>query len=756
MALTEFKQGSVICSEGDPLQQLLLIMRGSVESAFDAYPFRLEKGDIVGLCGFGAGSHSHTCTAVTDVAVISYPYDSFDALETLLRENVDAANLLVNSMCHQVSDHMQCWSALKQEAGGAYELLQEMYPEYVRLCRLYALTPKKLPGLEEAERFSGPDTIEDWLHDYYMEIYHLGGSHRKGFFYCHQGISSGFLRRGAEDVLQVLQSCKRYHEYIAGLSKLFLNEDGHDLFSLISELHYNSINIRGADAAVETLMARLLGLLSDMTGVDPAYYQSRLSAYKDALLLKRGSQEVTDAPDASSLKQNLSDSLHIILDYSGCPEDVCNQFTHCVHDYTKLPDRGGSDDDARRLRKDLTKLFYILYQNVFFKTLEDPAPPTVIKMFLNFGYVDATLAGHENADYLYSIADSVKGDADLGVYTIREWLTAVYNGKKEPNRNEFDLDYGEYIHELKVQGKIDEKEEKRLLGDMEGKLRFEIENVFPIVNKITFGRITIFCPVFADHNVQRKLDTSLITPALIRERIDEIRSIDFSAYSREILFSNTKCEISNETIHVEVLPDFILTPNVGIRGAMWQEIEGRKRATPARIFLPLFLEGDLKALMIRLTAEFRWEMCKRIQGMRWNDVTNPSLTSMFCDYLQFYKGNRELSAEVKEGIKIELMRAKNNYKMVFAADYAEWLLYESNGSPRLNKFVVSMMLTFCPFSAEVRERLIKNPRYAEMLNRYNIKQQQTIQRLSNVMQKANRVGGEIPQDLQNEMEFAKS
>ena len=40
------------------------------------------------------------------------------------------------------------------------------------------------------------------------------------------------------------------------------------------------------------------------------------------------------------------------------------------------------------------------------------------------------------------------------------------------------------------------------------------------------------------------------------------------------MYANVEAGIPKEVIHVEVLPDFILMPNVGNRGVMWQEIEG--------------------------------------------------------------------------------------------------------------------------------------------------------------------------------------
>jgi CRP-like cAMP-binding protein len=759
MALSSLSQGSVIYKEGDSLSNLALITNGSVEAVINGRPFRFAKGDMIGLCDLSTGKHSHTYTAISDANVFSHACESFAGLDALLRDNADVANLMVNSMLRHISETMQYRAALKKESDRAYELLLDIYRQYAELCASYKLTSKKLHGMSGVAQFSEQDPVERWADDYYTEIKGLDPAIRREMFYNKPGISSSFLRASAEDIHKVYQACKVYREYVKKLSVFFLKEDEHDLFALISDLHFKTINIKGADAAVQALMTRLTGLLSGMTGIDSAYYMKRLTSYKETLSGKRGigEQAAEAAPAADSgIKQNLSDSLDIILNYSECPEDLCERFARSVRDYTNLFDsRGGVDPEARRLRMDLTVMFYEVYQKVFIKSLNDPAISTIIKMFLNFGYVDATLAGLENADHLYSIADSIKGDPSIGVYTLHEWLTAIQKGEKEPSRSESDLDYDEHIREMKKDGKIDAKDEVRLLGDLNEKLRFELENVFPIINKITFGRISTYCPLFADHNIQRKLEASLVTPSALKQLLDEILAIDPGAYCREISYTNQKLDIANEYLHVEVLPDIILMPNVGTRGSLWQEIEGKNRRTPARMFMSMFLDVELKAMVIRLTGEFRWEMCKRVQGIRWNDIANPSLTGDYCGYLQFYKGNRELSAEIKESIRDELASARNNYKAVFVSNYSSWLLYESVGAARLNKLVRDILLTYCPFSPAVREELIKNPRYTEILNRYNMKQKQRVQRMMNLIQRVSRMTKDIPRELQDELEYVK-
>jgi len=752
MLKSEFKKGAILFNEGEPLHQILFITKGTAKAEFMGRTLSFEQGDAIGLSDLSVGTHSRTYIADSDITAFSYPYDNPRTLGKLLSENADVANLLVGSMCRQLVEMLQYRALLRKEVDGANKLIAEVYPQYEKLCNLYAFSAKKIPDISEVAQ--EPDLIEDWLPSYYLEIKELIPGVQKLFF-AQPGISLGFLCRGADDYLRLMQACNDYHKYLTEVSPNFLNSEGHDLFALISDLHLDSINIRGADAAVEPFVKLLTSLLPNMTGVDPAVYKERLISYAENLKAKRAAQEITDAPE-SGVKQNLADSLDVILAYSEGPEEEFNKFRRGVYEYRGLPDRGSSNEVAYRLRRELTELFYVVYHSVFMKSLKDPAIPTVIKMFLNFGYVDAALAGYDNADYLYSIADSLKGNPEVGVYTIMEWLTAIYKGEKEPCRNDFDEDYAAHVQGLKAQRKIDEKEEKRLLEDTMGKLQFELENVFPIVNKVTFGRVTTFCPLFSDNNVQRGLDVSMITPKQTEDIFDEIRAVDFTAYYREIVYTNPEAGVPREYINVEIRPNIILTPLMGTRGTMWQEIEGRKRNTPARIFLPIFLLGDLKNVLTRLTAEYRWEMCKRIQGPRWTDITDPSLTADFFDYLQFYKSNRELSTDVKAAVKTELVRAKNTYKSVFVSNYVDWVAYEANGSPRLNKYARRIFSVYCPFALPIREKLTLNPQYAELLRRYDLKQQQRVQHLIRVTQKIGQGGFEVPQELLDELEYVQS
>lgn len=761
MTAKEFTKGSIIIGAGNPIDFIALISKGSVKAIFPYGDITLGMGDALGAIDIGTNIHSCTYIALDNTTLLIYPYEILGDLLEIVRDNRDVSLLLTNSIIKQVCDITDLYVLSDFSSDNLYQYLIDSYEDYEVLCRQYGQPPTVLKGLGELAPLSLDDKIEDWQTQYYENVRRLEQPLKAQLFQNNPDICIGFLYKTSLDINHILLLCEEIFSYNKKVSTFLLNEQHLDFFALLIDLYGNISKTTTDRQPAKELIDNLTTQLKANPCIDASFYRNRLLEYTKLLADERAiSTAVPDPEEQPAIAEvpvspdiALSDSLGTILKYADCPAKTSEALRSKIDEYKQVLDKNSDEDNVRELRLGITKLFYEIYYAVFQISLMDKAVPIIIKMFLNFGYLDEELTGRDNAYYLYSIADHYKGDAKHSIYTFYEWLVAIYKGLKDPSRNEFDVDYTAYVHDLKVSGKIAAAAEQQLLRDNAQRTMYELQNMFPVVNKVTFGRITSYCPVLCEQNILKPLASVIAKPPVIIDALNTIRTLDYSAFYRDNIYSNPECNIAKEYISMEILPDIILMPNIGTRGVMWQEIEGRKRATPSRMMFSVFPLTDIKSLLIQLTGHYRWEMCKRVQGARWNDVSDPSLTSDYCDYAQFYRKNNDLSTQAKEQIKTNLLKAKNNYRELFIRDYMIWIMYEGNGSPRLNKVVRSILFNYCPFSLHTREKLNVNPLYTDLVNKYNVKKQQRISHLDNVIKKLSSSGIQIPEEIKKQRDI---
>lgn len=303
-----------------------------------------------------------------------------------------------------------------------------------------------------------------------------------------------------------------------------------------------------------------------------------------------------------------------------------------------------------------------------------------------------------------------------------EWLCRIYRGDAQPSKNEFDNDWSDYLREQARTNAITKEQFDALTMNTRAMVSFELRNMIATANKMTYGNIFSFIPAFYAEAVTRPLEDCFASPKMVHESLDKVREIDFGCFYRQTFISYPKLKINRFDYNVEVLPYIILLPNYGSRGALWQEIEGRRRTTPAHMVLSVFHSETLDDTIVKMCGQFRWEMCKRIQGIHYSDISDPSLTADYGDYLQFYRKNHDLSDDVKEKVKIALRRNSNNYRSVFVGDYELFLKNESQGLPRLNKVARDILFRYCTFSRKYRDILATNPQYQPLMDRWNVRQ----------------------------------
>lgn len=458
--------------------------------------------------------------------------------------------------------------------------------------------------------------------------------------------------------------------------------------------------------------------------------------------------ETNDGYNNDLILDELKGTLRKIITYSDFYEEDADILLDSVEQLKSYSDRLSSDENARRLRKQITDLFYELYFQTFIRAVSEDYLPIYVNMFLNFGFLDEELAGNEASISLYKLAQNIEENANSDkVFTMFTWLKLILWGEKNPSRNTFDQSYEEYIKQQAKSGNLS-VQENEALEDSEMKVRFEIDNLFKNSHYMTYGKVSTFIPVILKENILKPLPNSFLSAGLISIMLDDIKRIDFSLFYRSVVYSNEKIGISKDFIYVECMPEIILTPCIGTNGVLWEEINGRNRSTPARIVLPLFCATNPTQTLVNVLGKYRWEICRRIQGSYWNVVSEKSLTSEFYDYLLFYKKNKELSEQHKEKLKSTLINCRNNYAEVFAKDYESWILFESRGTSKLNKVSRNILAKYCPFSKQIRVSLKNNPIFTDAIERYERNTANNKKRFDNLYKVLEFKNIEIPEEIE--------
>jgi len=754
MALKEIKEGTRIVTEN----RLIFIMKGTVKATYPGGEFILKNQDIVGVSDIGIGNGTIVYEAIEKCAVVEYEYD-YNSFSEFLDSHKDIRKYYVRSLFRQVNSVINCYKLLRNEYASLKSYIKGLYEDYVYYCEQSEISPGDLTEYDETMGFVFEEALPSWMSGYYYsEEDMISGENLNEI---DSDYLTGLSAKAALDIDAMIGTSVEMVRIKDDIINLLMNENSNDIFELYLAFYLKVVKKYGKDSKEAGTVFRTISdiiMQAKVQGLSLSdYYEDRMNSYNE-VMDKASSIEEQRAEKESLMGEDLyavlSGSLDTILAYSGVDKALAGDFKEHIIAYRQVVNKNSASDEVRILKNSITKEFYEIYIKAFERSVTDEKIPEILKMFFNFGYVDEELSGLENAAILYSlVVDGLKTDPDKNVYSYYEWLLAVYNNQKNPGRNEFDVDYADDLHERMRTGQISKDEEKTLFKDSLARVRYELLNVFPSINKMTTGRITTFCPVFSEHNIVKDLESTLVDELSVNECINRICSVDFGAYYRQTVFTAPESGIDKEYIDIEVRPDIILAPNVGSRGVMWQEIEGKKRTTPARMYISIFQQEDLYAQLLKLTGQFRWEMCKRMQGARWNDITDRSLTSEYFDYIQYYRKNKDLSSGAKEKVKNDLVRAKNSFREMFIRDYITWVQFESAGSPRLNKVVRAIMLSYVPFPAQIRSRLSMNPMYKDSMDKYDVKVKQKTHRLDGLVRKLQNSGIIVPEAILEQVDF---
>ncbi len=753
MEVIRVSKGETFIKKGEGLRHLYILLQGSVQSVYKRNAWRFEAGSIMGMLESSTAKYTCNYTALTDCVLYAYEYERPEDFAKIFTEDRKYVSVFMMATMRQTAHFLHTYETYYERARSYYAFLMEMFQEYELLCQEYGSVPQPFARLEMAKPFVPGERINQAVIDFYEKMAGMSQKVVEAFLGRDISLSVGEILNGAVWMRRALLLVEEIQEYLLLQREYFVCAKEDNLYHRYVELIVKTAKAGRDVSPIQEAIDKMIAYARENELYDKEWLDTAFAKYESFHFGEKAMAEHESWEEGSEDDSFSGDYLELILSFAEYEADKSEEFRADIEAYKNLTDMYSTSDDVRMMRRRLTRHYFELYKRVFRKSLDLQRLPGGIRMFLNFGFVDAELAGEDTAKELDDLVDRLFLCKADNVYTMYEWLLSVYRGENEPSRNEFDLDYPAYLQDLKKSGKLNSQQVKEQMDDPWMKVEFEMDNVFPATSKMTYGKISSYCPLLNENDVISSVESMLVTAEKINSALDHIRTIDFSVFYRGVVFSDPARDINMEMIQKEVLPNVILLPNTGNRAMMWQETAGVKRDTPARFMFPILTIGNILELMIEVTGRYRWEICRKIQGVRWNDVTEPSLTSEYSDFIQYYRKNSELSPEAKEKVKNTLVKSKNNYREVFVKDYQSWIHHESKGSFRLNKVSRNIIFKYCPFAKNIREELKVNPMYKTMFERYDIMNGRTVRRIEMLYDRYRKKGGEITRDLQRNLDF---
>ncbi|MCR5734724.1 MAG: hypothetical protein K6G22_08990, partial [Lachnospiraceae bacterium] len=402
MGIKELKKDDNLHNTGDRVQEVEIVLKGSIRVSNADGAMILKTGSVIGASEVPGETYSFEYSADSDATVYAYDFSNTDDVIKVIRLNQKIAPVLASSSVRSAVDCYSWYEKIRSECDNLYNGAKRDLEDYKSLMMELSREPEEYPEIENLMEPSEAEGLEEWRLDYLNSLIENDATVRKAFYGLNISICTGIILNSNEFMKTIYSEIVRISHY-----KEYLNE-------------------------VTTSFKN-----------DYKYAQAQVQSEEDD---EGGEREIKDA-------------LPIILSYSEAPPSTVQAFEKLLADYAAAPDKTDTDDEMRKLRKEIARIFYDVYYAIFMKTLTDKTPPLEVKMFLLFGFMDEKLAGEDNTAILANFARQWKSDPSGRIVTIRDWLRLVYEMKVNPSKNEFDSDYIEYLREQVTGGYISKEDE---------------------------------------------------------------------------------------------------------------------------------------------------------------------------------------------------------------------------------------------------------------------------------------------------------
>ena len=596
-------KGTVIFEKGQPLQSTALILKGRVIVQGEGVRMTIGSGNFLGMCDVWKKEHSFTYVALDDLVLFGLPMENEKQAALLLEQKPQYRGLLVTSLNFFYHDVFRVFGKLKTETEKVAEFVHQTYSRYQKLAEGAGLTAEKIAAMERLlnqrmENYSLSEKIT-----YFIQCSKIPIEAQKNYYGASAYVAQKQFEEQCAVLPQLVAGCRYYSDWLTRYFRIMITDEK-NLFSLVGRMALGVRRSGQNDSELSVMLDHILEqinntetLLLEYAGVNLHLDRQRMEETYFALLSDdTGSLDAFDQEDLKVLDH----SVQQILDYAEVSDETAEKFASAVEAFLACVDKFARTPEATALRKELVKYFFEIYERACKKSFQDANPPLAVKLFLRYGYVSEELLTEEELRTLLTLPDSREEETTCRVYTMSEWLREIYEGRKNPSKDEFDTDYEETIRKQVHEKKLTKTEGDDAFHDAAKRLHFEVENLLSYADRILSGNISTFVPVMCSEGIYTKLESAVVTSAIINKIVNRVEKIDYSIFYRERMVAYEEVGLNRFTVTGRYTPEFIIFPVYGRKGLMWQDIEGRKKETHGRILLPSFMEQNLEAELLKI------------------------------------------------------------------------------------------------------------------------------------------------------------
>ena len=409
--INQLEENCVIYKEGQLLQSVALLLKGTVTMYNAGCRMTLGPGNFIGIHDLYIGKYSFTCETNETCSLYIFKGRGMADLSEIVNLNKDYKGYIIRSLNLIICNLYDNYYRLKTSGNDIFQQVKEIMSKYQDMVMGYGGSVRSVKAYDRMSEFDKMLPVkEEWIEGIKEKL--QVPRDILGAYYSY--LPNLALREMEEKIKITTILMEQLHQIVGYINELnnCLFNDGNDcVFKAICQevmqlasSHANYTDMTElVDHTVE-LVNQIENIYEECMGRSILVNRAMMEKLYFAMIAEKDASSLfkdEDVINEDTVMLELSGSLEQILEYGQVPLELGEHFKECIKQFAELTDKYQVSDDIRVLRKAISKDFYEIYEAVFKIAYRTGEYSKAVELFLNFGYVDEHLLTKEQLVELY-------------------------------------------------------------------------------------------------------------------------------------------------------------------------------------------------------------------------------------------------------------------------------------------------------------------------------------------------------------------